>query len=184
MPRHTRIARTALLLLLAGLLLLPAGAAQGHRIKRRWAYEPRLYSHDWTAHSFLKRRHRRWHENNQLHTEEEHGRFHHRELVHAHRRQHKYRVRARQSGGASWYTGSRGACGKPLRGLYAAHKSWPCGTKVAVKRGRRTVVVRVLDRGPYTEGRVIDLSKGAFSRLGSPSRGVMGVKIYRLQKRR
>lgn len=47
--------------------------------------------------------------------------------------------------------------------LTAAHKSLPFGTKVEVTNlsNKKSVVVKINDRGPFTPGRVIDLSKKA-----------------------
>jgi peptidoglycan lytic transglycosylase len=53
---------------------------------------------------------------------------------------------------------------------------------VSARTDSRYVFVRVLDRGPSGEGRVIDLSKKAFDRLGDPSDGVLDVKVYRLEE--
>jgi rare lipoprotein A len=39
------------------------------------------------------------------------------------------------------------------------------------------VIVKINDRGPYVKGRVIDLSKSAFSEIGSISNGVIDVQI-------
>lgn len=52
--------------------------------------------------------------------------------------------------------------------MVAAHKSHPFGTKLRVKnlRNGRSVVVTVVDRGPFVKGRIIDLSKGAANALG------------------
>ncbi len=52
--------------------------------------------------------------------------------------------------------------------LTAAHRSLSFGTKVKVtnKRNGKTVVVRINDRGPFTRGRVIDLSKAAAADIG------------------
>lgn len=96
---------------------------------------------------------------------------------------------AAQSGIASHYStrdhdqnGTRTACGPPLRdrGLTAAHRSLPCGTKVRVtnKRNGRSVVVTITDRGPFVRGRVIDLSMGAAHALGF--RGLARVSLNRL----
>ncbi len=83
-----------------------------------------------------------------------------------------------ESGIASHYstrdsdqTGSRVACpGRKLvdSALVAAHKSLPCGTKVTVtnKRNGKSVVVTIIDRGPWVRGRVIDVSLGAARALG------------------
>ena len=84
---------------------------------------------------------------------------------------------------ASWYKGRRGACG-PLRGHYAAHRTLPCHTKLMVTRGSKSITVEILDRGPYVRGRDLDLAKGAFEDLDSPSKGVIAVKWKKTGKRR
>jgi rare lipoprotein A (peptidoglycan hydrolase) len=73
---------------------------------------------------------------------------------------------------ATWYGpglyGNRLACGGRLgrRTLGVAHKSLPCGTKVALKYHGRTVVVPVIDRGPYARGVSYDLTEATARRLG------------------
>lgn len=61
----------------------------------------------------------------------------------------------------------------------AAHKTLPFGTKLRVTDARsgRSVVVVVNDRGPFTPGRVIDLSLAAATNLGMIARGVIPVNI-------
>ena len=168
---------------LAALLAIPA-VAEGHPVKRFWEFDRDVRKQeDWFQHKTLKRRHNRWHKQHPTYRAKDHREFHHSALIHRDRIRHKYRTTAMQQGEASYYGGARGACGVPLKGLYAAHRTWPCGTKVSVRRGNRYVVVKVLDRGPFISGRVIDLSSSAFDRLGDLSSGVMGVKIYRLKKR-
>jgi rare lipoprotein A (peptidoglycan hydrolase) len=197
--------------LAAGALLLTiVGPATAHRRPSRfWTYEKPIRRHrTWDAHPSLRAAHTEWHDQHSITTtqevtnedgststtttqepayaEEEHGGFHH-YLYHRHlKRGHRYRIVARQRGKASWYDyrGQVGACGKVLRGAYAAHRTWPCGTKVAVRKGRKVVRVRVLDRGPFVDGWIIDLSPRAFRKLASPGAGVISVKIYRLKKRR
>jgi rare lipoprotein A len=83
-------------------------------------------------------------------------------------------------GRASWYhEGSRVACGGRFHpdGLTAAHRSLPCGTRVRVAAGARSVVVRINDRGPYVSGRLIDLSRGAARALGKLGAGVFAVRL-------
>jgi len=48
-----------------------------------------------------------------------------------------------------------------------AHKSLPCGTMLRVrnKNNEKTVVVKVADRGPFVEGRILDLTYEAFGRV-------------------
>jgi rare lipoprotein A len=66
-----------------------------------------------------------------------------------------------------------------LHSLTAAHKTLPFGTKVVVKnmRNGKTVKVRINDRGPYVKGRVIDLSRAAFSQIASLDEGLARVEI-------
>jgi rare lipoprotein A len=68
------------------------------------------------------------------------------------------------------YKGGRTASGERMNpaGLIAAHRSYPFGTMVRVtnRKNGRTVVVRIIDRGPFIRGRVIDLSPAAAHALG------------------
>ena len=63
------------------------------------------------------------------------------------------------------YVGNQTASGETAhpRALAGAHRTLPFGTKVEVtnKRNSRTVVVRIIDRGPFVRGRVIDLTPAA-----------------------
>lgn len=183
-PSHSgRRARGLLALgLVATMILAVAGTAHSHSIHKFWRYGKDVRHHRWHQHDKAKRKHKRWHRRHPNATRAEHRAFHHRRLIHVHRENHKFRIVEKQAGVASYFSGSVGACGKPLTGLYAAHKSWPCGSKVSVKRGGRYVIVRVLDRGPFTRGRVIDLSPAAFDRLGNLSAGTLDVKIFRLKR--
>jgi rare lipoprotein A len=63
--------------------------------------------------------------------------------------------------------------------LTAAHKSLKFGTllKVTNPRNGKSVVVRINDRGPYIEGRQLDLSKAAAIELGLMRRGVAKMKV-------
>jgi rare lipoprotein A len=80
---------------------------------------------------------------------------------------------------ASWYGpglyGNRLACGGTLGAgtLGVAHKTLPCGTKVTLKRGRRTVRVPVVDRGPFVGGREYDLTARTAQRLGFRGHGTI-----------
>ena len=73
---------------------------------------------------------------------------------------------------ATWYGpglfGNRTACGTLLthRTLGVAHKRLPCGTKVALQYRGRTVVVPVIDRGPYSRGVEFDLTYATARKLG------------------
>ena len=76
------------------------------------------------------------------------------------------------AGVASYYAakfdGRRTASGETFRNsdYTAAHRTLPFGTRVRVTRGDRSVVVRINDRGPFTQGRVIDVSQAAARDLG------------------
>jgi rare lipoprotein A len=78
---------------------------------------------------------------------------------------------------ATWYgnelRGNRTASGEIFNpdGLTVAHKSLPFGTCLVVGNPRtgKTVVVRVNDRGPFTEGMTLDLSQGAARAIGMRS---------------
>jgi len=61
--------------------------------------------------------------------------------------------------------------------LTAAHPTLPFGTRLSVvdPRSHRAVTVVVNDRGPFTKGRVLDLSFAAAQALGMTGRGVMKV---------
>lgn len=73
---------------------------------------------------------------------------------------------------ASWYGpgfyGNRTACGQIYTPeiLGVAHLTLPCGTKLTLTFGTRTVTVSVIDRGPYVAGRAIDLSNATKLALG------------------
>lgn len=88
-------------------------------------------------------------------------------------------------GKASWYgerfQGRSTASGEPfdMYAMTAAHRSLPFGTVVEVRhpKSERVVVVRVNDRGPFTKGRVIDLSYAAAQQLGMVRAGVVPVEV-------
>ena len=65
----------------------------------------------------------------------------------------------------------------------AAHKSMSFGTflKVTNIKNGKSVVVRINDRGPYVEGRDLDLSKGTAIALGMVKRGVIKVKVEEIK---
>lgn len=61
----------------------------------------------------------------------------------------------------------------------AAHRTLPFGTKVRVTnvKNGKSVVVRINDRGPFVRGRIIDLSRSAFSSIGNTRDGLINVRI-------
>jgi uncharacterized protein YabE (DUF348 family) len=77
-----------------------------------------------------------------------------------------------QTGLASWYD-------PPWSGLTAAHPSLPFGTRVTVTDldTGRSVTVVIDDRGPFSPGKIIDLSPEAFSQLEPLGRGILHVKL-------
>ena len=90
-----------------------------------------------------------------------------------------------QVGLASWYGeyhhGLPTASGEvfDMAQLTAAHRTLPLGTRLRVTNleNGRIVRVRVNDRGPYVDGRVLDLSHGAARVLDMVERGVVPVRL-------
>ena len=82
---------------------------------------------------------------------------------------------------ASWYGpgfhGRKTASGERFNqnAMTAAHKTLRFGTLVRVTYKGKSVTVRINDRGPFTRGRSIDLSKAAAQRIGCA--GVCRVKM-------
>jgi len=89
------------------------------------------------------------------------------------------RVTAYRTAAASYYGpglyGGGLACGGTLtpgtEGV--AHKTLPCGSKVRLRYHGRSVLVRVIDRGPYVGGRDYDLTEATRAQLHFPSTGVL-----------
>ncbi|UGS34985.1 septal ring lytic transglycosylase RlpA family protein [Capillimicrobium parvum] len=90
-----------------------------------------------------------------------------------------------RSAGATWYGpgfwGRTTACGvrltKTLLGV--AHRTWPCGTRVAVYLDGRQTEVTVVDRGPYAKGVSLDLTKAAADQIGLTEIGRGAIGWYR-----
>ncbi|HSJ16793.1 MAG TPA: septal ring lytic transglycosylase RlpA family protein [Solirubrobacterales bacterium] len=80
---------------------------------------------------------------------------------------------------ASWYGpgfyGNRTACGQTLTPstLGVANKSMPCGTKLTLRHGNRSVRVKVIDRGPFAGNREFDLTGATKNRLNFGSTGTV-----------
>ena len=93
-----------------------------------------------------------------------------------------------QRGMASWYGrqfhGNRTANGElyDMLGMTAAHPTLPLPSYVRVTnvRNGRSVIVRVNDRGPFKQDRVIDLSYAAAAKLGIAAAGTGEVEIERI----
>jgi rare lipoprotein A len=89
------------------------------------------------------------------------------------------------SGRASWYGpdfhGKMTSSGETydMNDMTAAHKTLPMNTIVQVtnRENGRSQVVRINDRGPFVESRIIDLSKEAATRLGIVGRGTAMVSL-------
>ncbi|MBJ6117699.1 septal ring lytic transglycosylase RlpA family protein [Pontibacter sp. BT310] len=90
-----------------------------------------------------------------------------------------------EEGKASYYSrklqGRKMANGEPYRHgkLTAAHKKLPFGTKVKVTNlaTNKSVKVKITDRGPFVQGRIVDLSGAAAKRVGMMDSGVAPVKM-------
>lgn len=96
--------------------------------------------------------------------------------------------RGGEVGLASYYGGEfqgrRTASGSryDMHALTCAHPTAPFGTRLRVTdlESGRSVVVTVNDRGPFAPGRVIDLSLAAARQLGMVRRGVVRVRVDRV----
>ncbi len=97
----------------------------------------------------------------------------------------KQTVIAIQRGTASWYgpgfQGKKTAIGDDFdqTKLIAAHKTFPLGSKAKVTNlnNGNSVEVEIMDRGPFMEGRIIDLSKAAAEKLGIIGAGTAPVQV-------
>lgn len=98
---------------------------------------------------------------------------------------HEVKATSTLAGVASWYGpgfhGRLTANGEryDMNGMTAAHKTLKFGTKVRVtnKNNGKSVVVRINDRGPYADKRIIDLSKGAANAIGMIASGTASVSV-------
>jgi rare lipoprotein A len=96
-----------------------------------------------------------------------------------------HRAKTYQVGTASWYgvqfQGRPTASGEPfdMSDFTAAHPSLPMGTfvKVTNLKNGKAVVVRINDRGPVVDGRIIDVSYNAARALGFNQRGLQTVRL-------
>jgi len=89
------------------------------------------------------------------------------------------------TGIASWYqVGTRTANGEAFNpdAMTAAHQTLPFGTLVRVTFRGNSVVVRINDRGPFTGGRIIDLSRGSARAIGLYSAGIGTVTVEVVQR--
>ena len=94
-----------------------------------------------------------------------------------------------ERGVASWYGGRfhgrRTANGETynLFKFTAASRTLPLGTYVLVRNEEngKVITVRINDRGPYVDGRIIDLSQAAAYKLGMMREGVAMVQVIPLR---
>jgi rare lipoprotein A len=94
-------------------------------------------------------------------------------------------LRPVQTGYASWY--GKTHQGRPttsgetfdMHKLTAAHPALPMGTRLRVTnlKNGRSVTVRVNDRGPFIDGRIVDLSYAAARKIGAIADGVVPVRV-------
>lgn len=91
---------------------------------------------------------------------------------------------------ATWYGpgfyGRKTACGLRMtrRLVGVAHKQLPCGTRVAFLYQGRTLIVPVVDRGPFPRGRTWDLTAAAAKALGFTHTDTLGALSLRGEARR
>jgi len=98
----------------------------------------------------------------------------------------------RDRGTASWYGepfhGRQAADGTiyDMEGLTAAHRTMPLGSMVRVINlaNGKYIYVRITDRGPYVNGRILDLSHAAAVRLGMVKGGLSLVQVEIVGERR
>jgi rare lipoprotein A len=89
---------------------------------------------------------------------------------------------------ATWYGpgfwGKQTACGQTLQPdtLGVAHRTLPCGTKVALFYGGRTLTVEVIDRGPFANGANWDLTEATAESLGMSASDTVGAVSLRQSK--
>lgn len=78
------------------------------------------------------------------------------------------------------YTANGGVYNHNL--YFAASKTLPFGTMLFIEnpRNHRSVVVKIVDRGPFVRGRALDLSYGAAKALGILAQGVARVRAMPL----
>jgi len=92
-------------------------------------------------------------------------------------------VRVFKPGMATWYGpglyGNKTACGQVLTKdlVGVAHKSLPCGTMVEIAYGGTSIVVPVVDRGPFVKGMTWDITSAAAEQLGFTETARIGALV-------
>ncbi|MGE5085661.1 MAG: septal ring lytic transglycosylase RlpA family protein [Bacillota bacterium] len=102
---------------------------------------------------------------------------------------HTLKKGSTQRGRASWYgpnhDGHKTASGEvfDLQQMTGAHRTLPMNSKVKVTSlsSGKSVVVRINDRGPFSKGRIIDVSQAAAQQLGMIKKGTDKVEIEVLE---
>jgi peptidoglycan lytic transglycosylase len=90
-------------------------------------------------------------------------------------------VRVYKRARASWYGpgfyGKRTACGKRLNRATTgvANRTLACGTQIAIRYAGRSIVVQVIDRGPFSRGVQWDLTSATAKKLGMKVTSRIGV---------
>ena len=95
-----------------------------------------------------------------------------------------------ETGIASWYGAPyhnrRGSNGEiyDMHAMTAAHRTLPLGTiaRVTDLKTGSSAIVRITDRGPFIEGRIIDLSQAAAAKIGMIQRGTAEVRLDVLEE--
>lgn len=95
------------------------------------------------------------------------------------------KFRKGQIGTASFYSkefhGRKTASGEifNMHKVSAAHRDYPLGSLVRVTnlKNGRSILLRINDRGPFVEGRILDLSEAAAGKLGYLKTGLTSVKV-------
>lgn len=97
-----------------------------------------------------------------------------------------YKTQGKASYYADFFDGRLTSNGEIFRqdSLTCAHRTLPFGTylKVTNPKNSQEVIVRVNDRGPFIDGRVIDLSRAAAEQLDMIDAGVVRVDIVQVEK--
>jgi peptidoglycan lytic transglycosylase len=104
----------------------------------------------------------------------------------------EFDVGIKDRGVASWYGeqfhGKQAANGEmfDMEALTAAHRTMPLGSIVRVVnlRNGKHLHVRITDRGPYVNGRILDLSRAAAVQLGMEHGGLAHVQVEIVGQRR
>lgn len=103
----------------------------------------------------------------------------------SHTQNSRFKIGKTIQGKASWYGdyfhGKKTASGEKynMYNLTAANKTLPFGTIVRVKNldNGKSVKVKINDRGPFIEGRMIDLSRASFKKIAPLGVGVLNVEV-------